>query len=109
MAPLAAERFGGLRVFTPSKMGDHHDGLFFPFYVMATRIYLGLAVGNRQIFRSETEPTRETHGKQFNAVVGPFRTRRGAEFMRDHGQANPHCQTVAQAERLGAKYAHDRV
>ena len=52
------------------------------------------------VFRSERTPTSETHGDKYKCVIGPFMTRRGAEFMRDHGYLNPHCQTVADAERL---------
>lgn len=33
-------------------------------------------------------------------MVGPFKTERGAIYMRDHGRNNPHCVTVAQAETL---------
>lgn len=32
--------------------------------------------------------------------IGPFRTRRGADFMAAYGANNPHCQCVADAERL---------
>jgi hypothetical protein len=77
------------------------------------RIYLGLiATGNgikREIFRSEATPTFESHGKQFNMSIGPFRTVRGAKFMQQFGEGNPHCPDVASAERLGKKYAKDLV
>jgi hypothetical protein len=65
-------------------------------------IYLGLSdfAVKREVFRSRTEPTSASHGKRFAAVVGPFRTMRGAEFMRDYGSMNPHCLCVADAERL---------
>jgi hypothetical protein len=69
------------------------------------RIYLGLKAGLvRDIFKSPTAPTEQTHGDRFLAVIGPFRTMRGAIFMRDHGRSNPHCQCVRDAERLGKKY-----
>lgn len=65
------------------------------------KIYLGLREnGAREIIRERFEPTRESHGAEFMACVGPFRTVRGARFMRDHGRANVHCQNVADAERL---------
>jgi hypothetical protein len=64
------------------------------------RIYVGIVPGRREVFRSEFTPTWETHGKLYRAVIGPFRTLRGAEYMRLHGAHNPHCQTVADAERL---------
>lgn len=69
------------------------------------RIYLGLTPTKREIFRAPIEPTFASHGAQFNAVIGPFRTARGAKFMRDYGQGNPHCRCVADAERLAQKYA----
>lgn len=69
------------------------------------RIYLGYKNGQaREIFKSDAMPTESTHGDKYAAVVGPFRTMRGARFMRDYGQGNPHCQCVSDAERLGKKY-----
>lgn len=67
---------------------------------MADRIYVGCKAGTREVFLSANEPTQESHGKRFAAVIGPFRTLRAAEFMRDNGAGNPHCQTVADAERI---------
>jgi hypothetical protein len=66
------------------------------------RYYVGIKfkfVGYCVTFTSTTKPTKKTH-PQYDAVVGPFRTKRGAEFMRQHGYNNPHCVTVAQAEKL---------
>ena len=55
----------------------------------------------RKAFKSETEPTQETHGLQYGAVWGPFRTRRGAEFGASwRAVNNPHVQSVADAERI---------
>jgi hypothetical protein len=56
-----------------------------------------------KVFKSDTTPTVTSHGHLYNGVIGPFRTKRGAEFMRDHGAGNPHCQCVADAERLAKK------
>ena len=67
------------------------------------KIYLGMNEGRRDIFRSEGTPTPGTHGATYAAVVGPFRTLRGARFMRDFGQGNPHCLCVDHAERLGKR------
>lgn len=69
-----------------------------------SRIYVGLApyTGRREVFRAASEPTEQSHGERFASVIGPFRTLRGAEFMRDYGRSNPHCQTVDDAERLAA-------
>jgi hypothetical protein len=65
------------------------------------RIFLGIkADGTRETFRAADVPTFETHGERYRYAVGPFRTARGARFMRDHGAGNPHCRCVADAERL---------
>lgn len=74
---------------------------------MRTKLYVGCKVGKREVFRSATEPTTATHGDKYNACIGPFRTRRGAEWMADtvKGMLNPHCRNVADAERLAKKYA----
>jgi hypothetical protein len=69
------------------------------------RIYVGLRMFTRQIFYSRTEPTTATHGMVYSAVMGPFRTRRGAEFYRDHGINNPHVLCVSDAERIAARLA----
>lgn len=71
------------------------------------KIYLGLKAseGVRQVFRSFVVPTTESHGHLYNAVVGPFRTVRAANFMRDYGANNPHCVTVNDAEKLAAQEA----
>ncbi len=71
------------------------------------KFYLGYRNAStvRELIQCATFPTFETHGKTFAATVGPFKTKRGAIFMRDHGQGNPHCCTVAQAEKLGKQYA----
>lgn len=66
------------------------------------RFYVGLASGDGsyELFKSAVEPTEETHGEKYGATIGPFRTKRGAEFMRDYGRNNPHVRCVADAERL---------
>ena len=72
--------------------------------------YLGLKRedNKREIFKCEFEPTWLSHGADYNCVIGPFRTMRGAIFMRDHGENNPHCRNVAEAEKLGKKYESKR-
>ena len=64
-----------------------------------SKFYLGLNFPVRELFRAEETPTKQSH-PQYAGVIGPFRTKRGAEFMRKCGRNNPHCQTVADAERL---------
>jgi hypothetical protein len=70
---------------------------------MKKRHYVGYANGGRWLFTSAAEPTTETHGHVYAAVIGPFRTKRGAEYMLAHGENNPHCLTVADAERLAPR------
>lgn len=64
------------------------------------KYYLGLAgFGTlREVFRSSVTPTLESTGGKYIAVIGPFRTKRGAIFMRDH--PGPCVVTVQDAERL---------
>lgn len=69
-----------------------------------SKFYVGIQDGlKRKVFRSIGTPVWETHGTEFLAVIGPFRTKAGAEFMRDFGQGNPHCCNVRQAEYLARK------
>jgi len=71
-----------------------------------TKYYVGFNKGKpvETFISNESTPTRETHGKKYpDGVVGPFRTRAGAQVMIDGGYGNPHTQTVAQCERIAAK------
>jgi hypothetical protein len=70
------------------------------------QIWVGCKLGGREVFRNPTTPTPESHGEKFAAVIGPFRTIRGAAWMAHptRGRDNPHCRTVADAERLALKY-----
>lgn len=65
---------------------------------MKPRYYLGLRFNPdvRQVFKSATVPTDRSHGAEYVACIGPFRTKRGAEFMRDN--PGPCVITVADAE-----------
>jgi hypothetical protein len=69
------------------------------------RYYLGYKSGQRELFRANAIPTVQSHGHLYAAVTGPFRTKRGAIFMRDYGNNNPHCRCVSEAEKLAKKYA----
>ena len=68
------------------------------------RYYVGCNTSNeglrREVFQATQRPTRNTHGHLFVAVIGPFQTEQGAEFMARYGASNPHCQTVDEAEHL---------
>lgn len=67
---------------------------------MRSKLYVGVRSGERKVFRSKLTPTTESHGDRFAGVIGPFRTRRGADFCAEYGQGNPHCQCVADAELI---------
>lgn len=65
---------------------------------MTSKYYVGHKGGARLVFKSETTPTRQSHGDRFNAVVGPFRTKRAAIWAASQC-GNPHYQHVRDAER----------
>lgn len=64
------------------------------------KYYIGLKSPKRERFKAAELPTVVSHGHLYNGVIGPFRTKRGATFMRDCGMHNPHVTTVADAERI---------
>jgi len=70
--------------------------------------YVGHRNGRMELFKADTIPTFASHGDTYAAVIGPFRTKRGAAFMARYGRGNPHCHTVNEAERLGKKYANEQ-
>lgn len=76
---------------------------------MATAsIYVGFGTNLlREIFRSSSEPTSQSHGDKYLAVMGPFRTIRGAKAEVHYGLNNPHICHVRDAERIGKKYAKE--
>lgn len=64
------------------------------------RYYIGVRESKRSVFyMAVVEPTKEMC-PQYNAVIGPFRTRKAAYLMAEYGANNPHMQTVADAERI---------
>lgn len=66
---------------------------------MKAHWYVGLMTGARVVFKQETQPVREQC--MYDACIGPFSTKRGALFMANFGQGNPHCRDVREAEKLG--------
>ena len=68
------------------------------------KYYVGVSKGKMEVFCSETVPTFKSHGMSYFAVIGPFRTKRGAQYMAQYGYGNPNCQTVTEAEHLGKLY-----
>ena len=73
-----------------------------------TKQYVGIRKGDSiyERFTSDGTPVRETHGHLYLAVIGPFKTVRGARFMADHGRNNPHLQHVNDAERIARRVAN---
>jgi hypothetical protein len=65
------------------------------------RPYVGIKKdGTREVFPASQGPTEELYGDLYSAVIGPFKTKRGANFMAQYGAGNPHLQTVEDAERI---------
>lgn len=61
--------------------------------------YVGHRNGTMECFKSESIPTFTSHGETYAAVIGPFRTKRGALWMAAYGRnGNPHCRNVSEAE-----------
>jgi hypothetical protein len=81
----------------PQAIWDGDKQKFLP---LGKHLYVGIKAGKRIPFSSETTPTEQSHGKLYDAVIGPFETVRGQNFMVMSGRNNPHCQTVADAERI---------
>ena len=61
-------------------------------------------IGKREVIFTD-DPTPNAHPGVL-ALIGPFRTRRAAEWMADRtrGMNNPHCRNVAEAEKLAKKF-----
>ncbi len=77
---------------------------------MRKKFFVGLGPNlSREVFKSDKIPefTDKEFTQKYLAVIGPFKTKRGAEFCRDYGRDNPHCQCVNDAERLAKRLAED--
>jgi hypothetical protein len=69
------------------------------------KYYIGIKVGRgRYLFQLANKPSYMVASHGYDAIIGPFQTKRGARFMQRYGQGNPHCQTIKDAERLAKKY-----
>ena len=68
--------------------------------VARNKWYVGCNGARYETFKARSEPTEKTHGAEYAAVIGPFVTRRGAEYMAQYGVGNPHLQHVNDAERI---------
>jgi hypothetical protein len=62
------------------------------------RYYLGINGTRYTLVKTEvpSEELQGVFGKTYTAMIGPFRTKRGAVYMQTH----PGCETVRNAERL---------
>lgn len=79
---------------------------------MRPRYYVGLRADPpvREVFRAAQTPTPASHGAQYGAVIGPFVTKRGADWMAQYGgHTNPHLTCVAEAERAARRHAKEPV
>jgi hypothetical protein len=76
---------------------------------MRRKYYVGIRPGAQRavFYMAVLAPTPELC-PQYSAVIGPFRTKRGAQFMAEHGAGNPHVQCVADAERIAREVNHNK-
>lgn len=67
---------------------------------MKKMIFVGIVGGSldREVFKHNAVPTELSHGHRYVAVVGDFRTMRGAKWFQRYGKGNPHCRCVTDAE-----------
>lgn len=65
--------------------------------------FVGLSGIGRNVFACQSIPTESSHGHLYQCCIGPFVTKRGAEFMCKFGRGNPHCQSVHDAEKLSRR------
>jgi len=67
------------------------------------KYYVGaLSYQRKEIFQVSHTPTEDEYGDLYLYVIGPFRTKLGAEIMMKHGTNNPHIQHVRDAEKLAS-------
>ena len=59
--------------------------------------------GTMEAFKYSRDPV-PSDGLPYLGVIGPFVTKRGADFMVKYGRGNPHIRCVADAERIARKY-----
>lgn len=66
------------------------------------KFYVGYRIdtGKREVFKSASEPTEASHGHIYASCVGPFKTKRAAEFLEAYGSGNPHLTDVGTIEKI---------
>jgi hypothetical protein len=68
------------------------------------RYYVGVSRTKWDVIRIyEKEIPLFEKAKTYFALIGPFRTKIGAEIMAFHGGGNPHLQCVSDAERIAKR------
>ena len=67
---------------------------------MKMKWYVGMIKGELVRFRSELTPEETKWGQVYNAVIGPFRTKRAALWAEKYGYMNHHFYNVKDAEKL---------
>jgi len=70
---------------------------------MDEKWYVGLVKGTPKMaaFSSDTSPSPETHGEKFGFFIGPFQTKRGAEYAAKIG-IKAKIQGIPEYERLAS-------
>jgi len=63
---------------------------------MREKFYVGRFYDRRILFKSSFAPDSANHSRLYDSCVGPFKTKRGAEYFVKHH----HIKTVALAEKL---------
>lgn len=69
---------------------------------ISRRLWVGVKGNSRTVFRHAGTPTEEST-PQFSSVIGPFRTKRGAQYMAGFHGGRSLC--VSDAEQLAAIHA----
>lgn len=62
--------------------------------------YLGRRKQGDLILFSAQPPTKESHGRHFTSVIGPFKSKVGASYYARYGRDNPHIRSTADVEHL---------
>lgn len=72
------------------------------------KTYVGKRHGTAaEVFSARTEPTIESHGDRYLAVIGPFKSIAGARIMVAHGGGNPHIQGTWDADKMAKSHYCD--
>ena len=68
---------------------------------MKRKHFIGVTRTGRFVaFTTIEEPTESNFCNSYIALIGPFSTRKAADWAEKYGRGNPHFQTVNDAEKL---------